>query len=151
MTDYILSIQLHNGNPGDPRKPPHSVRKSTHHTFCQVILRRITRNNNSRIDTHARQKHLHLRNRRILPLIQNDEGVIERPTSHEGQWSNLDDIIASRETLIRCIQKVCDVAGIVFADQNRQSVAELWNQWKVTTLPESEFASFKTKIGYCDT
>jgi uncharacterized protein YkvS len=64
---------------------------------------------------------------------------------------DLGDIIASRDTLVGCVEKVCNIAGIVLKEQNKQKIAELWDQWTLTTLPASEFQRFKTKIGYCNT
>lgn len=64
---------------------------------------------------------------------------------------DLSDIIASRDTLLGCVEKVCNTAGIVLKAPNKQKIAELWDQWTLTTLPASEFESFKTKLGYCNT
>ena len=43
-----------------------------------------------RIHAHACEKHLHLLGGRILRLIQNDEGVVERAAAHIGQRSHFD-------------------------------------------------------------
>ena len=44
------------------------------------------------IVAHPRQKHLHLRNGRVLGLVQNDEGVVERPPAHVRQRNHLDHV-----------------------------------------------------------
>lgn len=64
---------------------------------------------------------------------------------------DLSDIIASRDTFLGCIDKVCNITGIVLQESNRQKIAELWDQWIVTTLPASDFEIFKNKIGYFNT
>lgn len=64
---------------------------------------------------------------------------------------DLNDIIASRDTLVGCVEKVCTVAGIALKETNKHKIAELWDQWILTTLPASEFESFKNKIGYYNT
>ena len=38
----------------------------------------------------TREEHLHLRERRVLPLVEDDEGPIERAPPHVGQGSHLD-------------------------------------------------------------
>src|SRR5688500_2624748 len=43
----------------------------------QVDLRLVTRDHDARIETETRQEHLHLRARRILRFIENDERIRE--------------------------------------------------------------------------
>src|SRR3546814_16202744 len=42
------------------------------------------------VHAKAGQEHLHLRNRRVLRLVENDEGVGERAAAHERQGRDLD-------------------------------------------------------------
>lgn len=64
---------------------------------------------------------------------------------------NLDDIINSKDTLIDCVEKVCKTVNIVLENKNKEKIKNLWDQWIVTTLPKSEFETFKNKIGYYNT
>ena len=42
---------------------------------------------------HARQEHLHLRNRGVLTLVEDDHGVVQRPPAHVGQRGDLDQVV----------------------------------------------------------
>ena len=57
----------------------------------QVDLRFVARNHRLGIDAQPRQEHEHLLRRRVLRLVENDEGMIQRAAAHVGQRRNLDD------------------------------------------------------------
>ena len=60
-------------------------------TAAEIDLRQVTCYRHLRPETDTGQKHLHLRNGRVLTFVQNDERFIECPTSHVSERRYLDD------------------------------------------------------------
>src|SRR5437588_2139797 len=55
-----------------------------------VDLGDVARDHRSGAESDARQEHLHLLGRRVLGLVEDDEAVIKRTATHEGQGGDLD-------------------------------------------------------------
>ena len=70
----------------------HCIRKAIACIGGQINLRRITRRDDLRVLAHAREEHFHLRDGRVLSLVQNDERIVERSSAHIGEWYYLNDI-----------------------------------------------------------
>ena len=59
----------------------------------QVDLGQVAGDDRLGADADARQEHLHLLRRRVLRLVEDDEGVVERAPAHEGQRRDLDRVL----------------------------------------------------------
>ena len=57
----------------------------------EVDLRDVAGDDDLGAETEAGQEHLHLLGARVLGLIENDEGVVQRPSTHERERRHLDD------------------------------------------------------------
>ena len=60
--------------------------------FGKINLTGIACDHRSGPETNSRQEHFHLLLRRVLRLIQNDEGVIEGAAAHKCQRRDLDNM-----------------------------------------------------------
>ena len=56
----------------------------------QVDLRDVSGDDHLRAEAEAGQEHLHLLRRRVLRLVEDDEGVVQRAPAHERQRRDLD-------------------------------------------------------------
>jgi hypothetical protein len=56
----------------------------------QVDLRDVAGDHRLGADADAGQEHLHLLRRRVLRLVEDDEGVVQRAPAHVGQRRDLD-------------------------------------------------------------
>src|SRR5690606_8774570 len=56
----------------------------------QVDLRHVARDHRLGAEAEAGEKHLHLLGRGVLRLVEDDEGVVERPAAHEGERRHFD-------------------------------------------------------------
>ena len=56
----------------------------------QVDLRHVAGDDDLRAEAEPRQEHLHLLGARVLRLVEDDEGVVERAAAHEGERRDLD-------------------------------------------------------------
>ena len=57
----------------------------------EIDLGGVAGDDRPRIHAQPSEKHEHLFGRRVLGFVQNDEGVIECPSTHVSQWSNFND------------------------------------------------------------
>ena len=56
-------------------------------------MAQVARHDHARAEAQARQEHLHLARRRILRLVENHEGVLQRASAHVGERRNLNDAL----------------------------------------------------------
>src|ERR1700761_4154218 len=59
--------------------------QAAHLAFRQVDLGDVAGHHDLRPEPEAGEEHLHLLGRGVLRLVENDERVIQRPTTHKGQ------------------------------------------------------------------
>ena len=85
--------QPHLARAADALQTSHRVDQSAAHVRRQIDLRRVAGNDDFRVHAHARQKHLHLRDGRVLRFVENDERIVQRPAAHVGQRNHLDQIL----------------------------------------------------------
>ncbi len=78
----------------------------------QVDLGDVGRDDELRIEPGPGQDHLHLLPGRVLGLVEDDEGAVERPAAHEGQGGDLDDAALDQPV------------GLVVLEQVEQGVVE---------------------------
>src|SRR6185437_293226 len=78
------------GDPFPPLELSNRVGEAGFGWVGQVDLVRIAADHHSAAHSEARQEHLHLQRRRVLRLVEDDEGVVERPAAHDGEGSDLD-------------------------------------------------------------
>ncbi len=64
----------------------------------EVDLGHVAGHHGLGVEADTREEHLHLLRRRVLGLVEDDEGVIEGPPAHEGQRRHLDGAVGD-ETL----------------------------------------------------
>ena len=90
MPNNILRLHTDNADVFDPVQHIDGARQSRL-LMGQINLGEVTGHNHCCTKTEARQKHLHLRGRRVLGFIQNDESIVEGPPTHIGQRGDLDN------------------------------------------------------------
>src|SRR5215204_3865018 len=59
----------------------------------EVDLRDVARDDDLGAEAEAGQEHLHLLGARVLGLVEDDEGVVQRAPTHEGERRDLDDAL----------------------------------------------------------
>src|SRR5204863_3541934 len=59
----------------------------------QIDLRYVSRNYRLRVESQTRHKHFHLLRSGVLGFIQNHKRIVQSTPPHEGNGSNLDDIL----------------------------------------------------------
>src|ERR1700730_925350 len=62
----------------------------------KVDLRHVAGDDRFRIETQTCEEHFHLLARGVLGLVEDDEGVVERTTAHEGERRDLDRILIEK-------------------------------------------------------
>jgi hypothetical protein len=77
--------------------------------------------------------------------LEEGERMLNDPTFTK---IDINHIVDSSDTLLAAVSMVCEISGIEFGDFSREKIQQLWYQWKKTTLPESEFMSYKRRIGF---
>src|SRR3990172_5540774 len=65
----------------------------------EVDLGHVARYHGLRVEPQPGEEHLHLFRRGVLGLVEDDEGVVERPAAHERQGRDLD--VAALDQLVR--------------------------------------------------
>lgn len=99
----------------------------------QIDLPEVARDDHARAEAQARQEHLHLLVRRVLRLIEDDEGVLERAAAHVGERRDLDDALG-HELLVAVLAE--DVLqGIVERAQVRIDLVLQVARQEAETLP----------------
>ena len=92
MPHDVLRGQLHARHAGQMAEPAEGVDQAAGHLRRQVNLRDVAGHDDLRVVPHARQKHFHLRDRRVLSLVEDHERAVERSAAHVGQRHDLDHI-----------------------------------------------------------
>ena len=82
VSNNIATFQLSFGDTFDVFQALQCVVQAAACVRRQVNLRLVTSDDDLRSPSHARQEHLHLRSRRILGFIENDERFVERTTTY---------------------------------------------------------------------
>ena len=90
MAHHVLGRKARNADTLDPIKQANRVGQARVSGIEQVDLRRVARHHHPRALTQTGQDHLHLQTRRVLGLIDDDEGMAEGAAAHEGDRRNLD-------------------------------------------------------------
>src|SRR6266545_5374752 len=66
----------------------------------------MSRDHRLGVEAQAGDKHLHLLAGGVLRLVEYDKGVVERAPAHEGDWSNLDDVLLQEAVHLLRFQQV---------------------------------------------
>src|SRR5579875_1386811 len=89
VADNVGAAEAHEGDVLDrPQHLPHTEPRAQ--LARQIHLRDVARDNHLGAEAGAGQKHLHLLGRRVLRLVEDHEGVVERAPAHEGERGDLD-------------------------------------------------------------
>ena len=67
---------------GDVAQSHKRVDESVAGPTREIRLSRVAADDDARVDSHAREEHFHLSDRRILRLVENNIGVVERSSAH---------------------------------------------------------------------
>ena len=82
----------------------------------QVDLRHVAGDDRLRAVAEAREEHLHLLGGRVLRLVEDDEGVVQRAAAHEGERRHLDraalDQLAGAVEVDHVVQRVVERAEV---------------------------------------
>src|SRR3954452_4922476 len=126
MAHYIFAGEAREGDA--PYILEHFLRihESAALSACQVDLRDVACDHGFGAEADTRQEHLHLLERGVLRLIEDDERVVERAPTHVGERTNLDraaleklaDLLEAHEIVQSVVQRtqiridlLCEIAG----------------------------------------
>src|SRR5438105_10334625 len=87
---YVGIGQILKADAIDAGQDPLDLHKSRLLPPGKIDLRLVAGDDSFRVNSEARQKHLHLRGGRVLRLVENDERVSECSSPHVGQRGDLD-------------------------------------------------------------
>src|SRR5262249_47573143 len=93
VANDIVFVQIDKTNPLDVPEAVQRVHQPTAGVRRKVDLRHIAGDDDLGTVAHARQEHFHLRHGGVLPLIENDRGVVQRPAAHVRQRHDLDNVV----------------------------------------------------------
>ena len=91
MTDDVCAGQLDEGDALHATEDAHRILETGLLALLEVLLREITRDDDLRAEADTGEEHLHLRRCRILCLIEDDVGIVQRTSTHIGEWCDLDE------------------------------------------------------------
>src|SRR5262249_17278383 len=92
VPDNVFFSQVNDGDAFDVLEAMDGIDEAGALIAFEVDLRDVAGDDNLRALAHAGEKHLHLSDRRVLALVENDDRVIERAATHEGEWRDFDDV-----------------------------------------------------------
>lgn len=93
MADDIDRRHAHDADALDVLQDLARLAQARRDAARQVDLAEVARDDHARAKAEARQEHLHLLVRRVLCLVEDDEGVFERAAAHVGERRDLDDAL----------------------------------------------------------
>lgn len=92
VTNHVLGAKLNEPHALDPLKDPLGPHQSAP-SPRDVDLGDISSDDNLGVEPNSGQEHLHLFWGGVLSLVQDDEAVVERATTHEGQGRNFNGVL----------------------------------------------------------
>ena len=81
----VLLVELHAADAFDIFQYPHRLDEARGGGGRQVDLCDVARDDHLRVHAQAGQEHLDLVRRRVLRLVEDNDGVVECPSAHEGE------------------------------------------------------------------
>ena len=94
VADDVHGLKPHDPNPLDPLQDLTRLFQPGDRAVRQIDLFEIARHHHARAKAEPREEHLHLRPRRILRLIEDDERILERAPTDVGERRHLDELAA---------------------------------------------------------
>ena len=94
MPDDVRLVEHDDPDPRHRPQPLDGVGQAADGRRRQVDLRDVAGDHDPGVLAHPGQEHLHLRDRRVLPLVEDDHRVVQRPPPHVGQRGDLDQVVA---------------------------------------------------------
>ena len=88
----------------------------------QIDLRDVAGDHHLGVEAEPREEHLHLLGGRVLRLIEDDEGIVQRAAAHVGEGSNLDGALLGQRRDLLGLEHV--VEGIVQRPQIRMHLLD---------------------------
>ncbi len=92
MPDNVVFGQKNDGDVLEVVETMDRVDQAALQVAGQIDLRDVAGDDDLRAVAHAREEHLHLSDRRVLPFVENDDGMIQRTATHEGERRDFDDV-----------------------------------------------------------
>ena len=92
MAHDVALVELDGGNTRDTTKDTLRLYKARTHVARQIYLTHITSHNHTGTQAQSGEEHLDLGSRSVLRLVENDDSIAQRTTTHIGEWSNLNDV-----------------------------------------------------------
>src|SRR5205814_10499492 len=89
----VSLIEVHKGQSLYMLQDVNSLEQSAAPRIGQIDLRHVSRNYRLRVESQTRHKHFHLLRGGVLGFIQNHKRIVQSTPPHEGNGSNLDDIL----------------------------------------------------------
>ena len=90
MADDIVGGELGEGDALHADQNLHRVKEAGALAGGEIDLARVASDHHARALAHAGQEHFHLHRRRVLGLVEDDEGMGEGAPAHEGERGDLD-------------------------------------------------------------
>src|SRR5437879_318045 len=107
VANDVALAEAHELDPGDVAQNVLRLFETGKLAGRQIDLRHVAGNDRLRPVSEARQKHLHLLRRRVLRLVEDDEGVVQRVVREE-------EVVRHIERILRCDT---DADAILLADR----------------------------------
>ena len=92
VAHYVAFVEEVEGNAVDPFEDLSCFDQSAAARIRQIDLRDVARDHRLGVEAQTSNEHLHLFGGSVLRLVEDDEAVVERPSSHEGDGGDLDDV-----------------------------------------------------------
>src|SRR5205814_2479977 len=86
VADDIVFVQVDKSNSIDVAQAVGGVGQAAARLLGQIDLRDVAGDDDLRALAHARQEHHHLRHRRVLALVEDDDRLVKGPAAHIRQW-----------------------------------------------------------------
>ena len=93
MPDNVGFVEIDDGDLIQIAEAMNGIDQAAAHLPRQVHLRDVSRHDDFRTVAHARQKHLHLRNRCILAFVQDNDRLIKGAAAHISQGNDFNNVV----------------------------------------------------------
>src|SRR4051812_20728028 len=112
VTNYVALVEEVEGDAVDAFENLGGFDQSAATRVGQIDLGDVAGDYRLRVEAEAGDEHLHLLRSSVLRLVEDNEGVIEGTSTHEGDGRDLDDVALQKsidllliEQIVKCVIK----------------------------------------------